>query len=236
MQRNIVKYILIAGVAGNLLSGGLVYAQASRLDELREQARERAEAAKEHMEQLREQAKERAKAAREETQQKINQIKDQAKKEAADRIEGQFDHINDVWTNHFTNVLDKLDEVLQKIESRTEKASANGQDVATVKFAIQDALTKISTARTAVAGQAQKTYVVDTTSITQTTSTEGGQSNLVSKLRDQFRTLRDQLSMDLNSLRDGKMKDARTAVQDALQKLSSVSNVDKEPETNSNNQ
>lgn len=230
----IKKYILVAGGAGILLlSAAFVYAHTSRLEELKEKAMMRSQQARERMEDLREQAKNRAQQARENAQKKISQIKDQKQKEAANRIASQFDRINQVWTDHFTNVLDRLDAILQKIKSRAEKAAANGQDVSLANTAIQKAGNAISTARTAVLNQAQKTYIVDTTNIT---STESSQSNLVSQLRVQFKSLRDKLLGDLKSLRDGAMKDARRAVKDAWRALSQVPKVDEEPDTNSNNQ
>lgn len=237
MVKNLNKYILVSGTAAALLfSTSFIFAQNTRLDDLLRIAQTRSQQARQQIQQLREQAQAQAKQIRDNAKQKIIQVRDERKKTAAEKIESQFDRINMVWTDHFTNVLDRLDALLQKIESRTEKASANGQDMTATKIAIQNAVNKIAAARTTVANQAQKTYVVDATAITGSTSTEIGQVNLVSKLREQFKTLRDQLFRDLTLLRDGAMKDARTAVQDSLKALSQVPNVDEEPEASSNNQ
>lgn len=228
--KNINKYVLLAGVTGTLLlSATLIYAQTYNTEELREKAQMRAEQTKEQVQTLREQAKGRVKQAKADVQEKIRQIKDQRKQEAANKIAKQLDHLNQVWTDHFINVLDRLDAILQKVKSRTEKASANGKDVLAVKTAIQNAESKIASARTAVASQAQKTYTVNATAVTQTGSTANDQNNLVSSLREQFKALKDQLMGDLKSLRDGAMKDSRNAVQDAFKALSQVLKVDEEP-------
>ena len=131
-------------------------------------------------------------------------------------------------------MLDKLDEVMQKIESRVEKASANSQDVSQAKFAIYEAGQKIEAARSAVEAQANKTYVVDTTAITDASSTVASQNSLISKLKDQFKILRNQLFSDLKALRDGAIKDARLSVKNAFKALSEVPKVDEEPEANNN--
>lgn len=232
-MEKISKYILTSGTAAFLLlSFAFVYAQNTRLDTLLNNAKSRSQEAKQQIQQVREQAQTQIKKIREAAKDKISQIKDKKKQETASKIADRLGRINQVWTDHFTNVLDRLDAVLQKVESRTEKASANGKDVSAVKFAIQNALDKISAARTAVASQAQKTYVINAAAVTGTTSTASRQSNLVAGLREQFKALRDQLFGDLKSLRDGPMKNAKTAVQDAIKELSKVPNVDQEPATN----
>ena len=232
MNKNIKKYVLTAGLLGSLfLSTTFVYAE-SRLENLVNEAKERSDKSKERVQQLREEMQEKIKERREKIQQKIAEIKDKQKQELANKINNQLSRVNEVWTDHFSNVLGRLDEIMQKIETRTEKASANGEDVSKTKFAIQNAIDKISVARTAVTNQAQKTYVADTSSITGNTSTNEGQINLMNKLREQFKQLRDQLFSDLKGLRDGSVKDARTAVQDALKELSKVPKVNEEPEVN----
>jgi len=235
-MQNLHKYIITASVASTLLfSAGFIHAQNTRLEELRKQADQRAQKANEQIQKHRDEAQAKIKDRRDDLREKIGRIKDEKKQEAASKIANQMEHINQVWTNHFVNVLDRLDAVLQKIKSRTEKAVANGTDVSSVNTAIAGAETAIASARTAVAAQAQKTYVVDMTSVTQDTSTTAGQNSLMGELRKKFKDLRDQLFGDLTALRDGAMKDARTAVHDVLKTLSQLPNVDKEPSGNSPN-
>src|SRR5687767_9231693 len=117
MVKNKLILMTVAGVF--LCSAFFVQAQNTRLDQLRENAEERAEQLRERIAQLREQSQLRAEEAREKAQERMAQLRDEKKREAAQRIAGQFDHINGVWTDHFVNVLDRLDAVLQKIKSRS---------------------------------------------------------------------------------------------------------------------
>ena len=182
----------------------------------------RAEKEKERIKDLREKAESRVKEMRQKVQEKIARIKDAKKQEAATKITNQLERVNKVWTEHFSNVLDRLDAILQKITSRTQKAKENGKDVAAVESAIQKAQVAIKTARDAVALQAQKSYVIDAS-----TAGEGeDQEALVASLRAAFKALKEQLMADLKALRDGAMKDARTAVADALKTLISIPGVD----------
>lgn len=209
-------------------------AQRKRLEELKKQAQERAKEAAAEIKEARTSAEARVKAAREEGKKRIQELKDTKKREAATKIVAQLDRINKNWTDHFTKVLDRLDAVLQKIKSRAEKAAANGKDVSMVTTAITDAQAKIDAARTAVAAQAQKTYVLDATVIVEPDTS--GQDNLMAGLRSQFKRLKEQLHKDLTTLRDGAMKDARKAVADVLLKLSNIPGVDGELQENSINQ
>jgi len=209
-------------------------AQRKRLEALKTEAQTRAREAAVKIKEARTNAQARVKAAREEGKKKIQELKDTKKREAATKIVAQLDRINKNWTDHFTKVLDRLDAVLQKIKSRSEKAAANGKDISTVTTAITDAQAKIDAARTAVAAQAQKTYVLDTTVIVDPNTS--GQDNLMAGLRTQFKTLKEQLHKDLTTLRDGAMKDARKAVADVLLKLSNIPGVDGELQENSANQ
>ena len=174
-MHKIKKYIYLIGITGFLLlSATFIYAQTPNLDQLKKKAQIRASQASQQIKELRDQAQARVKQIKENLQQKISQIKDKKKQDAANKIASQFDRINKVWTDHFTNVLSKLDAVLQKVKSRAEKAALAGKDVLAVNTAIQKAETTIKSAREAVLEQAKKTYIVDVTAITGDTSTTGG--------------------------------------------------------------
>jgi|SRR3989344_1430109 len=232
------KKICVAGSAAVLLfAAGAVFAKDTRLAELMEAAKERAQNTAGQIKQLRQEGQERAKEIREAQKEKINRLKDQNKRQAADKIAGQLAHINQTWTDHFTRVLDHLDAILQKIRNRAEKASADGKDISTVTAAIQKAEDAIASARLAVAAQAQKTYVLPAAVAADPAVSEADdQDNLLRSLKDEFKNLRNTLFRDLALLRDGLMRDARTALFDALQTLSKIPNVDGEPAGNSNNQ
>lgn len=155
-------------------------------------------------------------------QEKVGAIKDAKRKDTALGIIGQFARANQLSTNHFTDVLNHLDAVLAKVESRAAKAKAQGRDVAQVEAAIQKAKDAIIKARTAVDAQAKKSYqaVIKAQNIQSSqAATPEGQNNLISSMRTQFQAARDTMKTDLFGLRDGAMKDARQAVQDAIKTL-----------------
>jgi len=112
----------------------------------------RQEEARLKMEKARADAQIKALERKRELESRVTQIRDEQKKRMAEQLATQFDRINKNWTDHFSNVLDQLDEVLGKIRTRAEKASANGADVSSVNAAITAAQTSIATAR--AAGQA----------------------------------------------------------------------------------
>ena len=213
MNKNIF-IITIVGVL--LLSGNFIYAEEIK----------RPLKPIQRIEELRTKAQENIKEKREAAKVRMRQIKDTTKQTATDRILNQMEKLNQVWTNHFTNVLDRLDAVLEKIKSRKDKASANGKDVSLVIEAITKAEASIDAARVALEIQAQKTYVVDPATISQETATQEGQNNLISDFRTQFKALRELLFGDLTSLRDGAMKDARDSIKDVVKILSEIPGVD----------
>ncbi len=200
-------------------------------EQLKNEVEMRASSTRAYLQSVRQQAEVKAKQQREKVQQKLSELRDIKKQKLAQQIVNQFDHINQVWTDHFTKVLDQDDAILQKIQVRANKAAANGKDVAAVNVAIQTAKTAIENARTAVIAQAKKTYTADTSTVTGTTAstTPGGDAQLMHGLQSAFKAVRDQLFKDLFVLRDGAVKDARTAVQNALQALRRVPGVDEEP-------
>lgn len=231
-----MKKIFAAGIAGiMLLSAVSVFAETSKLDAMMKGVQNRTTQMNAKIKQMRAEAQEKIKQKQENLQKKVAEIKDAKKKEAAGKILEQFSRINRVQTDHFSQVLNRLDAVLQKIKSRTEKAKANGKDVSAVESAIQKAEQSIAAAREAVAVQAAKTYTIDPSVLVGATVSEG-KNSIVSKLRDKFKELRKQMFDDLAALRDGAMKTARNDVHSVAQTLAKVPNVDKEPAANSNNQ
>jgi len=176
--------------------------------ELNAQLKATQEAAKKRIEAAREEAKKAVEARRTELKDKISKLRDEKKKQIATRLDEQMARLNVQWTDHFSNVLNRLSEILGKIELRATKAETSGKDVTAVKTAIQNAKAAIETARTSVETQAKKTYVA-------TFSSETG-------LGAAFKAVKEQLKKDLFGLRDGAMKSSRDAVQSALQALKSL--------------
>ncbi len=157
--------------------------------------------------------------------QKVSQLKDQTQNKLAESIISQSDHVNIVWTSHFTNVLNQLEGVLGKIKTRRDKARENGENTESVNAAIQKAEAAINRARLAIAVQTTRDYTPANAASIPSTS----QTTLTAGLRAQFKDMRDSLFRDLFGLRNGVMQTARMSVQNALNELSKVPNVDKEP-------
>ena len=180
----------------------------------------------------REAARARAETQRARVAQRLLDIQDKVKQKLAENIAGQFDRLNEKWTDHFTNVLDRYDALLGKIQARADIAAGKGKDVANTTAAIQSAETAITAARAAVTAQAAKTFAFDASTIPATaTSTPSGQEKIMQSLRKSFQTLHSSLFKDLFALRDGVMKDARRAVQNALQTLGTIPRVDEDDTT-----
>jgi len=219
-----LKILILAAVV--LLGVNAIQVNAQKINEARQKVEEvrtglrnaikiKQEEAKKQIEAVREQVKEKVKTQREAFKEKISQMKDERKRQTAERLEEQLNQINERWTTHFSNVLNQLENVLAKIEIRAQKAEVNGSDVSSVKTAIETARNAIKTARDAVVTQAAKGYTV-------TFESED-------KLKDAFKTVKEQLRKDLTGLRDGAIRNARKAVQDVFQALRQIPGVDKEP-------
>lgn len=183
--------------------------------ELNESLKAKREEANKRFEEARKEAKAKVETRRAELKERLGQMKDERKKNIALRADKELNRINERWTTHFLNVLNHLNDILGKVELRAEKAKANGKDVAATAAAILKAKQAIAAAKTAVEEQAKKSYVVVFKS--------------EEKLKDAFKAQRDLLHKDLFGLRDGLMKDARKAAQDALQSLRGIPKVDEEP-------
>lgn len=204
----------------------------ARMEATREEAKQRVETAREEakmrIEAVREEAKTRVEAKREKAAQRVAEIQDKAKQKLAEKLANQFERLNKTWTDHFMNLLDRYDKIVLKMRSRASAAAGNGRDVTAADAAIQSAEVAIQTARAAVVAQVKKDYALDTSTVVASTAitTPSGQGELMKGLRTAFQDLHRSLFKDLFALRDGPMKDARTAVQNALQELGKVPKVD----------
>jgi DNA repair exonuclease SbcCD ATPase subunit len=113
--------------------------------------------------------REKLKTKREEMKAKIEAFKEQLrermkeriskiKQKIVERIYERVNALNERITNHYLNVLDRLELILEKIESRTAKAKLHGKDVSQVESAINEAHEAIDIAREKIKQQAEKVY------------------------------------------------------------------------------
>lgn len=221
---------VIGTAAAILLSASTVFAEKKVADtrgpvvtssrqEIRETARER-------MESLREQAQASSTLQRQKAAERVAEIKDTVRQQKAQNLAARFENLNKVWTNHFMQLIERFDAIVQKMQTRADDSAARGKDATAANTAIQAAKSAIVTAQAAITAQAAKVY---TPSVPPTTADD--QENLMKNLQNSFKSLHESLFNDLFALRDGRMKEVRTAMQNALKALSAISGVDEENAT-----
>lgn len=178
-----------------------------RQKEMREDARERWEELKTNREAKREEVKENIQAKREETKAKIQNLRDQRKQKTVERIQMKLGDVNNRRTDHFLEILKRFSTILDKIESRTEKAKAVGKNVTSVETALASARAAITTAETAVSAQKAKTYQITVNSDTTAKNDVGVTTK--------------QLQQDLQTVHDT-VKAAGDAVQNVFKEIKAV--------------
>ncbi|MDP2637198.1 MAG: hypothetical protein Q8P03_01135 [bacterium] len=159
----------------------------------------------------REEMKSKIEAKRVELKDRLQSIRDEKKQQTVERVYDKVNQLNERMTLHFMNALTQIEEVLGRVESRADKAEANGLDVSAARAAIAAAETAIQSARTAVEAQAGKTY-----SFTVTT-----EEDLRSDVGQARKTLHD----DLTAVREI-VRAARDAVRQAAVALAQIPRVD----------
>ncbi|MCR4283851.1 MAG: hypothetical protein NUV64_00835 [Parcubacteria group bacterium] len=180
-------------------------------EELKNEIERKREEYKKEIENKREEAKKEIEQKREELKARLLNIKDERKKNAIEKIDGQIKKLNERMIEHFSNVLDKMEDVLKGISSRADKAEAHGLDVSSVRVLIVNAETAIDSARVSVAEQAGKVYSIDIT-------TED-------KLKFDVSETRKLLHGDLEIVKEA-VKNAHTAIREAAVGLAHIPKVD----------
>jgi len=130
---------------------------------------------------------------------KLQQIKDLRKQKILEKIDQSLANINRRWTTHFTNVLNRLTKILEKIQNRKE-----AQNNPAIQAKIQTIAQQIQTTKTAVTNQAAKEYTLQIT-------TEEKLGEAVQKAHESLRS-------DLQALRD-QIKDIRESIRNLLLEL-----------------
>lgn len=148
----------------------------------------------------------------------LTKVKDEKKKQTVLDINTRLEELNTKTLDHFSESLDKLGEVSERITSRADKAEGRGLNVATVRTAIADALKAIEASRLAIQAQAGKTYTI-------TVTTE-------SNLRADVEKTRKALHDDLAKVRET-VKAAHDAVRRAAVTLAQIPRVDEVENTSS---
>lgn len=128
---------------------------------VRENITKKREELKERIAEKRLEASEAAATRRVEFKEKVAQIRDTKKRAIVEKVDLRLSTINQKRTDHMSEFLVRLSTILDKIESRKDKAIANGKDVTEVESAIADARSVIEAAKTQVAAQAGKDYTIE---------------------------------------------------------------------------
>jgi len=159
----------------------------------------------------REKTKELINARRETLRNRLQEKIEANKQKIVERIYDRVNALNERMTDHYLAVVEKLEKVLEKIESRTAKAKLNGLDVSNTEEAINEAYEAIEKAREAIGYQAERVYAPDIT-------TE-------ENLRQDVGKIRKELHSDLVSVRE-LVKIAFMAVKNAAVSLAQIPKVD----------
>ncbi len=173
----------------------------------RENTRERWEVLEASREAKRQEFKANVQAKREETKAKIQNLRDTKKQKVIERIQTKLGDVNQRRTDHFLEVLKRFSTILDKIQSRTEKAKAAGKNVTSVETALTSARTAITIAETAVNAQKAKTYQITVNSDTTAKNDVGATTK--------------QLQQDLQTVHET-VKAARDAVQNVYKEIKAL--------------
>lgn len=137
----------------------------------------------------------------------IRKMRDARKKQVVERVQTKLGEVNERRTDHFLKVLERLSMVLDKIESRMEKAKAEGKNVASIETAIASARTAISSAESAVNTQKAKTYEI---TVTDDTTARNDVGAAVKQMQEDLRAVQDAVQA------------ARSAVQNVFKEIKTV--------------
>jgi DNA repair exonuclease SbcCD ATPase subunit len=156
--------------------------------------------------------KSRIEALKAQLKERLRERISERKREIVERIYDRINALNERMTDHYLDVLYRLEKILERIESRTAKAKLNGKDVSKAEEAIQKAHEAIEKARKAVKAQAEKVY-------------QPPEITTEEKLKLDVGKLRQQLHDDLKAV-EKLVKDARDAVRQAAVALAQIPKVD----------
>lgn len=132
---------------------------------------------------------------------KLQTFKDQKKAEIADRVNNNFNKINQNQTTQMQKNLGTMSTILDRLEARVNQGTPDIKDPVAAKAAIASAKATIATASAAVTAQTQKDYTVQVTS--------------EAKIKTDVKTQRDKLFADLKASRKVVI-DAKQSVANAI--------------------
>lgn len=141
---------------------------------------------------------------------KLKIIKDETKKKIIEKVYGRINPLNEIITNHYLDVLNRLENLLERVKSKTAESKINGLDTKKVEEKINKAEGAIKKAREATIVQSQRVYKPP-----EITSEEN--------LRLKVREIRKQIHGDLKNVEE-LVRQARDAVREAARELAQTLN------------
>lgn len=100
---------------------------------------------------------------REEFRAQIQTIRDERKREIVEKLNDKLSSVNERATDHWVEVLEKLEGIVARIDTKAQDLEGEGIDISQVEAAITVANNAIATAQSAVSSQAGKTYEITIT-------------------------------------------------------------------------
>ncbi|MEK7526705.1 MAG: hypothetical protein AAB546_04475 [Patescibacteria group bacterium] len=94
---------------------------------------------------------------------KVAQIEDTKKQQIVLKIDANIVKLNQKWLAQWEKTLERLSQLLTKIEARGQTLSSQGKDTTDLQTAIESAKQAIEDAEVKLAEQAVKTYIVEIT-------------------------------------------------------------------------
>lgn len=146
---------------------------------------------------------------REQLKERLTAVRDENKKRIVERVDRQVDALNARLLNHFSELLNRLEDVLARIGNRADELENNGADVSSIREAISRAENVINLARSAIEEQTGKTYEILVTD-------EATLKNAVQRIKQAAHN-------DLSEVRN-LVKSAFEAVKNAANKLKEINN------------
>lgn len=190
-------------------------AEGESLKEIRveslKQVRKTRQETRENIERIREENKSLIEQRRLALKEQLGLLQNEEKAEIVERIYDNLNRLNDQIVTRLLVKIDQIEEVLERVKSRTDKAQEEGLDVSGVREAIVVAEEAIENARTAAETQAGNVYEI----------TIGDEASL----RTDIKPVRDQLQSDLEALRQ-KVVLAREAVRKAVNALAQIRGIE----------
>lgn len=193
--------IISSLVALSVLLTATPSASPSVSDSLKSRIEESTLTKSEYVDQILETSKTRLAARKEDFLEKVETLKDERKKITLQRLVGKFDSINTKWVNAWKKKLEKLSEILIKLDKIENELETSGVDTSSYMDKRNLAGSKIDEAYKLLEEQAANSYVFDITS-------ESRVGSEVDNVTGQFKE-------DVKNTHDS-VKVARDAVREAL--------------------